>query len=183
MSSIPINPDGSFRITGLRPGRVHLLLGGAPPPKGFTLLRVERDGEIQRDGVEIGAGETVSGVRVLIGFGTGVVRGEVRIQGGDLTPDMRLRVLARPLDSEARISPGSAVDGRGRFSLEGLLAGEYELVVNLMIVRSSAPGAPPNPGRVPPRTLAKQNVTVSNGGETQVILVADLSAKDKDSEK
>jgi hypothetical protein len=183
LAPILINPDGSFRVTGLRPGKVRISLGGYPPPKGFALLRVEREGAVQRDGVEVGAGETVSGVRVFIGYGTGVVRGEVVIQGGTLTPDMRLRVTARRLDSNGPVTAGNVPDARGRFSLEGLVPGEYELTVSLMIVTPFAPGAPPPPARGLPRTLAKQNVTVTNGTETQVTLVADLGAKDKEGEK
>ncbi len=183
LAPILINPDGSFRITGLRPGKVRIVLGGTPAPKGFVMLRVEREGSVQRDGVEVGAGETVSGVRVFIGYGTGVVRGEVIIQGGTLTPDMRLRVTARRLDSNGPVTVGTVPDARGRFSLEGLLPGEYELTVSLMIVTPFAPGAPPPPARGLPRTLAKQNITVTNGVETQVTLVADLGAKDKEGEK
>jgi len=183
LAPILINPDGSFRVTGLRPGKVRIVLGGYPPPKGFALLRVEREGSVQRDGVEVGAGETVSGVRVFIGYGTGVVRGEVIIQGGTLTPDMRLRVTARRLDSNGSVTAGTVPDARGRFSLEGLLPGEYELTVSLMTITPFAPGAPPPPARVVPRTLAKQNITLTNGTETQVTLVAGLGAKDKEGEK
>jgi hypothetical protein len=183
LSTIPINPDGTFRITGLRPGKVLLSLGGMPPPKGFRLLRVERDGATLREGVEVGAGETVSGVRVVIGYGTGVLRGEIRIEGGQLTPNMRLRVVARRLDADGPMTASAAMDARGRFSVEGLLPGEYEVAVSLMIVTPPSPGIPPPPSQIPPRTLAKQNVTVSNGAETQVTLTVDLSAKDKDGEK
>jgi hypothetical protein len=184
LAPIPINPDGSFRITGLRPGKVRISLGGYPPPKGFTLLRVERDGMVQPpDGVELRAGEAVSGVRVVIGYGSGVVRGEVKIQGGQLTPDMRVRVLAHRADDAAPVSAGTVLDARGHFSLEGLIPGEYEIAVSLLIVTPSAPGVPPPPARVPPRTLAKQNVSVSNGTEIQLTLIADLGAKDKEGEK
>jgi Carboxypeptidase regulatory-like domain len=179
MSSTPINPDGSFRLTGLRPGKVRISLGGAPPPKGFTLLRVERDGAVQSDGVEVGSGESVSGVRVVIGHGTGVVRGEVRVQGGELTPDMRLRVMARRLGGEGQVAAGATPDARGRFTLEGLLPGEYEVAVSMMIPITSSGSGP----RLPPRTLVRQNIVVSNGAETQVTLVVDLGAKDKESEK
>ena len=82
------------------------------------------------------------------------------------------------------MTAGAVPDARGRFSLEGLLPGEYELTVSLMIITPSAPGsAPPPPARVVPRTLAKQNINVTNGTETQVTLVADLGAKDKEGEK
>ncbi len=180
-SSIPINSDGSFRITGIRPGKARIFLGGAP--KGFTLLRVEREGAVQSDGVEVGSGESVSGVRVVIGHGTGVVRGEVRVQGGQLTPDMRLSVRARRLEGEVQVAVGAFLDARGRFTLEGLLPGEYEVVVYLMNPVTQSGSGPPPRGGFQSRTLIKQNIVVSNGAETRVTLVADLSAKDKDGEK
>jgi len=80
-------------------------------------------------------------------------------------------------------------DARGRFSLEGLLPGEYEIAVYSMSM-SLTPFVPGGPGIAPPppgmgsnRLLAKQNVTVANGVETEVTLVINLAAKDKDGEK
>jgi hypothetical protein len=182
MAPVPLNPDGNFRITGLRPGKLHIFLGGYPPPKGFTLVRVEREGVVQRDGIDVAAGETITGVRLLIEYGTGVVRGEVKTQGAQLTPEMRLRVVARRLDADASVTASAGVDARGRFSLEGLLPGEYEVAVNLMLVSPSSPSAP-SVVRGIPKSLGKQNVTVSNGTETNVILVIDLSDKDKEGDK
>lgn len=182
ISPIRINPDGSFVITGLRPGKVRIMLGGGfPPPKGFTLLRVEREGVELRDGIDISAGERLSGVRVVIGYGTGVIRGDVKLQNGQLAPDARLRVTARRLDSQGPTTESTGVDVRGRFNFEGLVAGEYELVLHVMrVMPPSVPGGPPPPGIVPPKALAKQNITISNGNETEVTLVVDLGAKEKE---
>jgi hypothetical protein len=183
MASARIGPDGSFRITGLRPGKARISFGYNPSsPKGFSLLRVEREGLDLRDGIEIGPGETVSGVRVVLGYGTGVVRGQVKVEGGEVTPDLRFRVLARRVASEGPATASTTVDARGRFSLQNLMPGDYEIVVNAMFVTPSPPGAPP-PGRVPPRALAKQNVSVTNGVEMEVTLVVNLGAKNKDGEK
>lgn len=184
MAPIRVNPDGSFLISGLRPGKARISFGGfgSEAAKGFSLMRVEREGVALRDGVEIASGENVSGVRVVIGYGTCVVRGQVRVQGGELTPGTRLMISAGRLGSDG-MRRATVADARGRFSLEGLLPGEYEITVNPMLVTPSAPGAPPPPGRQSNRTLAKQNVTVANGVETEVTLVIDLAAKDKDGEK
>ena len=184
MAPIRVNPDGSFLITGLRPGKARILLGGFgyEAAKGFSLMRVEREGVALRDGVDVAAGENVSGVRVIIGYGTCVVRGQLRVQGGEITPNTRLSIAARSLDSEG-MRRSTIPDARGRFSLEGLLPGEYEITVYTMSLTPSAPGAPPPPGMRSNRTLAKQNVTVANGVETEVTLVVDLAAKDKDGEK
>lgn len=181
MAPIRVNPDGSFLITGLRPGKARILLGGfgSEAAKGFSLMRVEREGVVLRDGVDVAAGENVPGVRVVLGYGTCVVRGQVRVQGGELGPNTKLSVTARRLDSEGT-RRSTIPDARGRFRLEGLLPGEYEITVNSMSVTPSAPGAPPPPGVQAMRTLAKQNVTVSSGVESDVTLVVDLGAKDSE---
>ena len=67
---------------------------------------------------------------------------------------------------------------RGRFVIEGLMPGEYELSLSAFLI--PAPGAPPPPvGRrsLPP---VKQNVTVTSDAETQVTLVLDVGVKEKD---
>ncbi len=184
IAPIRVNPDGSFLISGLRPGKARILLGGfgSEPAKGFSLMRVEREGVALRDGVDVALGENVSGVRVVIGYGTCVVRGQVRVQGGELAPGTRLMISAARLGGDG-MRRSTIPDARGRFSLEGLVPGEYEITVNPMVVTPSAPGAPPPPGRQSNRMLAKQNVTVANGVETEVTLVIDLAAKDKDGQK
>ncbi|HKG11834.1 MAG TPA: carboxypeptidase regulatory-like domain-containing protein, partial [Pyrinomonadaceae bacterium] len=73
--------DGSFRLTGLRPGRLMFDLEW-PRPKGFSLLYVRRDGVEQREGMELKAGERVRNVQVAYTYGNAVVRGEVQFRGG-----------------------------------------------------------------------------------------------------
>lgn len=181
MAPIRINPDGSFQVTGLRPSKVRILLTGIgyQPAKGFSLIRVEREGVAQPGGIDVHAGETVSGVRLVIGYGTCVIRGQVKVQGGELTPETRLRITARKIESDGPPA-GTVADARGRFSLEGLLPGEYEVTLSPMSVTpsSSAGGAPPPPGRVSNRKPVKQNVIVVNGVDAEVTLVLDLAAKD-----
>lgn len=178
LSPIRINPDGNFRITGLRPGQVRIFLSGSPLPKGFTLLRVERDGVVMQNGIEIGPGENVAGVRVTVGYGTGVIRGDVKIEGGQLAADTRLRIIARRLDAETSTPATAAVDARGRFSIEGMMPGDYEVTATFVFVRPIGPPINRNP-----RSMGKQRVTVTNGSETTITLVIDLAPKDKDSEK
>jgi len=144
---------------------------------------VERDGVPQSDGIEVNAAENVSGVRVIIGFGSGAVRGLIRVLSGETTPDLRFRIIYRRLDSEVAMPSSTTADSRGRFNIEGLMAGQYEIEVQPMYVMSSSPAGPPAPGRLPQKTLAKQNITVADGAETEVTLTIDLGSKDKGSDK
>jgi hypothetical protein len=173
MAPIQIGPDGAFRITGLRPGKVRISLGGYLPPKGFSVLRVEREGVEQRNGIDIGAAESISGVRVVIGYGTGVIRGLLKFQGGQPAPEIRYRVVARRSENLEATAASTTVDGRGRFSLEGLVPGDYEITLTAMSVVPSSPG-PAAPARLSPGPLAKQNVSVSNGAEAEVTFVVEL---------
>jgi protocatechuate 3,4-dioxygenase beta subunit len=164
-----VSADGSFHIGGLRPGKVRLMLGGWPPPKGFSLLRVERDGVEQRAGImELAAGAQVTGARLVFEYGTGIVRGQVRVEGGEFPEESRLYISARrPSQTEPSL-PGTEVDARGHFVMEGLPPGEYQL---RLAGRLGANGQ-----RFMPVT---QNVNVTNGQETTVTLTIDLNAKDE----
>lgn len=166
---IRVSADGSFRIGGLSPGKVRLMPGGWTPPQGFSLLRVERDGVEQRAGImELTAGSQVTGVRIVFEYGTGVVRGQVRVENGSLPEGSRLFVSARrPSQSEPSL-PGAEVDARGRFVLEGLPPGEYQLRMAGRLGQSGQ--------RFPP---VLQNVNVTNGTETEITLVINLNAKDE----
>ena len=164
-----INADGSFRMAGLRPGRYRLQLNGWPPPKGFSLVRVERDGMEQRAGIiDVQAGTQVTGVRFVLEYGTGTVRGQVRVENGTLPENARMYISARRPNGNEPSLPGAEVDARGRFVFEALPPGEYQL-------RLGVGGVSRGGGQRWPVVL--QNVNVTNGAETEVTLVLDLSAK------
>jgi hypothetical protein len=164
-NQINIAPDGSFRATGLRPGIAHFFIATYPPPKGLSLVRVERDGVEQQGGVEIRAGEQVSGVKVILGYGTGIIRGQVNVEGGVLPEGSRLGVSIYRDGKPPPIMYVEA-DVRGRFTFEGLLPGDYE--VSLFAIMGPSPGPQPRP------KIVKQQVSLANGTETQVTLVIDL---------
>lgn len=163
-----VNADGSFRISGIAPGKVRLMPGGWPPQKGFMLLRVEREGVEQRAGiVEVPAGGQVTGVRLVFEYGSGIVRGQVQVKdGGTLLEGTYLYVTARRPGNLGMTLPGVEVDARGHFLIDGLPTGDYQL---RLVGRIGQPGRP-----VPP---VLQNVSVTNGVETEVTLVIDLNAK------
>jgi len=66
------------------------------------------------------------------------------------------------------------VDDKGRFVIEGLLPGEYQLV---LIARPEInPNSPPQPAENMPAPVT-QKVTVTKGQEAQVTMMLDLSKK------
>ncbi|HJR09352.1 MAG TPA: carboxypeptidase-like regulatory domain-containing protein [Pyrinomonadaceae bacterium] len=173
-----IQPDGSFRVTGLPPGKVQITLAPYASPQGFTFLRIERGGVEQRGGIEIGAGVQVSDVRVRLAYGTSIVRGHVEIrrdgQPAQFPEDGQIYITKRragvenaPWDSNTVV-----VDARGHFILEGLVAGEYELLVSGWSRSVNGAGINAIPG-------VKQLVNVPEKGEINVTLIFDLGAKPK----
>lgn len=167
-NKINIGPDGSFRVKGLRPGNAHFFLMTYPPPKGLALLRVERDGVEQRGGVEIRAGEQVSGINVVFGYGTGIIRGQVNVEGGALPEGSSLAVSIYHAGGKPLQMMAAVPDMRGRFAFEGLLPGDYELHLATMFPASTG-------GRQPRPKLVRQTVSVANGVEAQVTFVIEMN--------
>lgn len=167
-----IDPDGSYYFCGLRPGRVKVS-ARSWRGSGFWLLRVERDGVDLREGIDVSPGDHVTGVRIVLAYATGVIRGQVTVPGSDLPQGVRLQIQARRLGDEDRSSHLFAeTDERGRFVIEGLISGEYELSAGSSF--SSTSGA-----RIPRMQPVKQRVTVSNGTESAVTLVLKVIEKPK----
>ncbi len=166
-----IGPDGSFQITGLAPGKARFGIRGFPnPPKGLTLVRTELEGLDQKDGIEVAAGAQVNGVRLVFAYGSGSVRGEVKIEGV-LPEGMLLYVLIRSVAGEARtFRSQTELDARFHFVLENIPPGNYELVVRGITPATDTKG-------VPPVESVKQTVTVANGTEVKVNLVIDVSTR------
>jgi Carboxypeptidase regulatory-like domain len=171
-SSSKINSDGSFRISGLRPGkaRVNLTRFSSSAPREFVIMRIESNGVEQHDGIEVGEREQITGVRVVIGSGTGVIRGEVRIDGGKLE-DVRLSVFYQRSGVNSQSYGGIDIDARGRFTIEKLAPGDYELMVGPMTVRATGGPGGKTMSRMP---TVKQTVSVRSGAESEVTLVLSL---------
>ena len=176
-SRLVLQPNGSFFVAGLPPGRAQVSLTTFSSPRGFTLLGVERAASEQRDGIEIGEGEQVSDVRVRLAYGTTVVRGQVEVrrdgQPAQLPPGAQLQVTIRRTDGRRSgwDNVSAEVDNRGRFTVGGLIAGEYELI-GLGWIRPSA--AAPQGSALPG---FRQIVSVPEKGEINVTMVYDLNAK------
>lgn len=166
-----IDPDGTYYFCGLRPGKIKIsartFLHG-----GFWLLRIERDGIDLRQGIEVSPGDHVTDVRIVLGCGTGVIRGQVTLSGTDLPQGVRMQIQAKRLGDED-IQLFEETDERGRFVIEGLITGEYELSAGSSF-SSSVPGA-----RIPRMQPVTQRVTVTHGTESAATLVLKVIEKPK----
>jgi len=165
--SSSINLNGSFRVGGLQSGVAHFQLASQDRGllTGFVLSRVERDGVVFPRGVEIKSGEQISGLRVVVVYGSGIIRGTIKVENGPLPTGARLMTrLMRPEDPSFMVRPED-VDARGRFAIEGVPAGSYDLYVSIFV-----------PGSRVRQPSSKQSITVTEGSVTEVELVIDLEA-------
>lgn len=166
-----VGPDGSFRFTGLRPGRVAIRLVESASPRGFWVVRIEHNGRSQPDGIEVGTGENVTGVRVVLSYGGAVLRGKVQVTGGSLPTSTRMVVQAIRTGANGELLDNfrqTDVDVSGQFTIQGLSAGEYEVRLRTSLER------------IPP---VSQRVTVTDGGVPPVTLILDLRAVNRAGEK
>jgi protocatechuate 3,4-dioxygenase beta subunit len=162
----PIMPDGSFRLSGLRPGKMRLYVPPANNEMPLTLARIEREGALLPDGIELTSGEQVKGVKLVMIYSSAVLRGQVSVVGGALSPDTRLVLWAN--QQGTTINRSTQVDPRGRFILSNLAPGEYKLSLSQSVVSGTS--------TTHTRPVVMQTVMVG-AGETTVTLTLDLSAK------
>jgi len=165
----PVGPDGSFRIAGLGSGMLYFNIGAMNrplPPKGLSMGRVERDGVVVSQGIDVKDGEQVTGVRLIVSYGSAVIRGVVTTGNGPLPEGTRVSVtLAKPGERGVGGTRPPIVDQRGRFLLEGIPAGTYELTTIIGMT------TPQSPARV-----FRQMVTVQEGSTQDLSITVDLAA-------
>ena len=161
-----VAPDGSFQVNGLRPGRLSIdaYASGSPYARP-SIARIERDGIGVNQGFDIQ--QSVSGLRIVINYGTGAIRGTVRLEGGASLADSRIYVNSKR--EGEREGTGIVVDARGHFVIKNLTTGTYEVTVQVGFGGAAAPSrsAPPQ----------KQLVNVTNGSESEITFVVDLTPK------
>lgn len=182
-----VNSDGSFHIGGLPTSQVTFHVSPSSlETKGFLLVRIERNGmEISNNfrrgpdgntigGVEVKAGEQVTGVRLIIAHGTGAVHGQVNTIGGTLEEVSYLLISPRRITTSGQFIGLTSVgaDARGQFIIDGLMAGTYEITLNYTL-------AAPRPGQ-PHSSATRQTITVNDGAVTPVTFTLDLTVKEKD---
>jgi len=161
-----VAPDGTFEIGGLRTGPVSLFVSTQRP--SFIRANINR---MEREGVAVNQNfvlkESLSGLHVVIDYGTGIIRGTVRFEGNDAPiTDSRMYVNCRR--AGARDGSGAPVDARGHFVISNLAPGSWEVTLQVNSLT-------PRPPRGIP--IQKQIVNVANGSETEVTFVVALTPK------
>ena len=173
MSSVsaPVKADGGFRITGIRPGKVSLSSfmqrGG---PGAIRILRIEHNGVELREGIDVRGGEDINGLRLVLGAGSSVLRGDVKIEGGPLE-GVNLYVMYRPTNGDTHRFYTAQLDSRRHFVIKGLTPGEYELMIGPMSVEVSGERGSRMMNRM---TTVKQTVAIGAGADAEVTLVMTL---------
>ena len=157
--SSPINPDYSFSIKGLNAGS--LLLSIDHEEAGFSLARIEYPKGTPTDRIPVNADEQITGVRLIVRYGTAIIEGTVKIVNGKLPTDSRLYVKVREITAPDLLDLVE-VDDRGHFTVRNLAGGTYFVTPNLSVPDDMKPIGPP------------QQVVVSDGATVNVTLTVDL---------
>jgi len=157
-----IATDGGFHFGGLQNGALNISLTekNMPfPPKGFAISRIERDG-VRIPQLEVKDGESITGVKVFVSYGTASLRGVIAVENGSAPPNARFAVrLTRSGETNSNIRPPQ-VDSRGHFLIEGLPAGVYDVTATML---------------GPKRYQATRSITLADDAVTDVALTIDLT--------
>jgi hypothetical protein len=174
---VKINADGGFRIEGLQAGKAMIMVVEPPEMRGLALGRIEHNGAPAPEGIDVDPGEHVTGVRLILVYGALTLRGELKIVGGALPAGQRFNAVARRVDQPMQGGRGAEVDARGRFVIEKLTPGEYEVRVAPMFNRDGQQLSPEIRRRF---SSAKEKVVLTGANQQPITLVIDLSKKESD---
>ena len=164
-----INSDGSFFLNGLESGAAYLSLGAQDRNllKGFIVSRIERDGIVQPRGIEIKSGDQITGVRMVVSYGSATVHGTIKAENGELPAGARFFLQVTKAGERTPGIRPPPIDSRGHFIMEALPGGVYDFIVTMV-------GPSPGDGRHP---SAKQQVNIIDGVVNEVTITLDLGQK------
>jgi hypothetical protein len=161
--SSAVAQDGTFRITGIRRGLAGFWICSREDRREFEIASVERNGVPQPEAFDLREGEQLAGFRVIVKYKnlTGAIRGQVKVENGELPPRSQMSLLIFPVGVTTYTTHGPIpqLDERGRFVAEGLAAGTYE--VRVFVLQPSRKMS----------DVTTQQVTVTDDTVTEVTLV------------
>ena len=158
------NSDESFRLTNLPAGRLTLNL---PQNRDhLRVMRIERDGVAYPGGIEIKEREQITGLRVVVSPANGKIRGRLELPDGvELPATASLLVSIRRTEDAPAYSSTVKPDSRGRFLIDDLLPGTYEINVGVVGV----------PGEQRPKIArATRTVVVTSGAIADVTVTLQM---------
>lgn len=172
--STQVKPDGSFRLAGIPAGQTRLRNWG--PSLGLSLVRIEQNGiPIKDETLVIRAGEQIANLRVFFAHSTAAIRGRVIFVNGEVPEGVQLIVHSKPAASKV-IEKSSPVDARGYFVIEGLMPGEYSLMLSANYVAANTTEINNFIRRI---SGATQRATVASNSQTQTTFTIDLAPEAK----
>jgi hypothetical protein len=168
-----ISSDGAFTLKGIKPGKVSISLNSSSRDGGvFQLDRIEYKGvSIGREGIEVGAGENLTNVRLIAVYGTITVRGYVKING-KLPEGIKLRLVASRQGDTAQSYKFTDIDAQGHFVVTNLSAGVYSFRLLPLMLRTFGENS-----KMISEALhrAEQKVVVSENSQQPIVLTVDLN--------
>ncbi|MGH9769749.1 MAG: MSCRAMM family protein [Blastocatellia bacterium] len=172
-SSALVGPDGKFQFSGMRAGEFVLSALVYPPNKRILVMsRVEIDGQPVRGPIRLEEDQQLSGVRIVMTYGSGVVRGQVKFRNGEAPKGFCFEVYTSREQDNVQgftVFPYRAqVSAGGQYSLEDLPPGDYELML-----LAKPCGAEKFPEILP----VKHKVRIVNGTESNADFIVDLGGK------
>jgi hypothetical protein len=164
---VTVGADGLFRVGGLRAGKLRFGLADERTGK-LTVSRIELNGASMGvgNGIDVADGAQITGVRIVLAYGSGIVRGQVNYTNGTLPAGARVIAFAQRPSSGMGDGGGIRsveVDARGRFQIEGLAPGDYDIRVRVF----SSTGV---------YGSEAQRISLSENGDINVTSNVDLSA-------
>jgi hypothetical protein len=169
IGNFDIDDDGRFNLSRLKPGIVTLSTSAINDKPMPYILRIEKDGVEIKNGIEVRPGEKVTGIRLVMTYGSGVIRGQLNVLGGKLLERSQFNGITARHKSLSSYSGHARVDGKGGFVIEGLIDGEY--MVDAVVQLEGGKGQ---------WFSTSQSAQVMAGAETQVTLTLDPRQKNKE---